>query len=325
LTTDLLFAVLGLCVGNLINLVAIHSISDKPWLVSGLCCDECGHQLGFADQIPLLSFLACAGHCRYCKRAISWQFPLVELGTAFMFVAFIHKWQPGWYLMGMLTLGCTLMVATVTDIRTRLIPHDITYPSMLCGVLFSALVRNDLFGALAGMGISYLIFDFLAHYGLKLYLAWQPKILHQEISGSNPGLIGGADAVLAAVIASWLGCQRLIVALLVSIVVGTLIGISAALHEVYTHGNLKKVMRKGLLGAVIGLIALTIPIALMYVVIPDVMIFTVIAGLFGVLLGFVCGVLSAGNREQKPFPFGPALAVGGFVAMFYQSDQSIRL
>jgi leader peptidase (prepilin peptidase)/N-methyltransferase len=319
-----LAAVLGLCIGNLINLIAVQLLAEKPWLSFDTRCEKCGHELGFVDQIPLFSFFVSGGRCRYCKQPTSWLFPSVELGTALLFVFFIYKWSESWYLVGMLVLGCTLIAATVTDIKTRLIPHDITYPSMFCGVLFSALVRHDLLGALVGVGISYLIFDFLAHYGLKIYLTLHPQ-MRSETSGFEVELIGGADAVLAAVIASWLGWQRLITALIVSFIVGAFIGIGYALHQVYTSGELGKTIRAGLLGAVAGGIALMVPIALMNALIRDITLFVVTGGIFGALLGFVCGVVAAGPKEPKPFPFGPALAIGGFVAMFYQADYSGRI
>ena len=74
------------------------------------------------------------------------------------------------YLGGMIFFACTLIAITVTDFKEKLIPHEITYPSMLIGIAFSALVRQDLLGAMAGIGASYILFDFLAFYGLKVYL-----------------------------------------------------------------------------------------------------------------------------------------------------------
>jgi prepilin signal peptidase PulO-like enzyme (type II secretory pathway) len=72
--------------------------------------------------------------------------------------------------IGFVVFACTLISVTVTDFREKLIPHEITYPSMIFGIAFSAFVRHDLIGAMAGIGASYIIFDFLAFYGLKLYM-----------------------------------------------------------------------------------------------------------------------------------------------------------
>lgn len=280
-------------------------------------CPECGHELGFIDQIPLLSVVLLGGRYSYCKHAIPWQFPFIELSTAFMFVVFAHKWEQGWYLAGMLTLGCTLIAATITDIKAQLIPHDITYPSMVCGVLFSYLIRQDILGALAGIGISYLIFDLLAHYGLKAYLLLWSEKLSKEMLESDFQVVGGADAVLAAVIGAWLGWQKLLIALAVSFVIGICIGIVSGLHKAYVHGGFVKGLCIGMLGAVIGFVALSVPLLLMNAVVADITGLAWIVGGCGAILGFVYGITTSVPRESHHFAFAPALAVGGFVAMLY--------
>jgi prepilin signal peptidase PulO-like enzyme (type II secretory pathway) len=321
-TPILLSAVLGLCIGNLINLIAINLLSEQSWLSFRLRCEKCDHELGFADQIPLLSFVLSGGRCRYCKQSMSWLSPFIELSTAVMFVAFINKWDPGWYLAGMLVLGCTLIASTATDIRARLIPHDITYPSMLCGLIFSGCIRHDLPGALIGVGIGYVVFDFLAHFGRKLYLAMHPS-LHEDNTESEVELLGGADAVLAAVIASWLGWMELLTALVISFIVGSIMAVGFAFHRAYIHGEPGKATRAGVIGAFAGAVVLGVPIMLMGPMIGNVTLLIGIAILFGLLFGFALGVIAAGPQDAQPFPFGPALALGGFVAMFYHVNYAL--
>ena len=67
-----------------------------------------------------------------------------------------------------------LIAVTVTDFKEKLIPHEITYPAMIVGILLSTVVRGDFFGTMTGIGASYIIFDFMAFYGLKIYLATHP-------------------------------------------------------------------------------------------------------------------------------------------------------
>ncbi len=52
----------------------------------------------------------------------------------------------------MLYFSAVLIAVTVTDFREKLIPHEITYPSILLGILFSAFIRDDLIGTMAGIG-----------------------------------------------------------------------------------------------------------------------------------------------------------------------------
>lgn len=303
-------------------------------------CAQCRHKFGFDDQVPLVSFFLSGGRCRYCGCGLSWLPSVIEVVTAVMFVVFARKWGLNAQLSGMLIFGCTLIAASVTDIKTRLIPHDITYPSMLAGILFSTAVRNDLFGALAGIGASYVVFDFLAHYGLKLYLSYYVRRAHTPSpSGSENGssnqesvssieqhiqelphdiqVVGGADAVLAAVIAAWLGWQKLLIAFAVSLVAGTLTGIFVLLREIYFLGKLKKCIQIVLITTVVGFIVLSLPIAAVHSFKPDAIEFATLAGIMGAVLGLVFGIIATGPSVPKPFPFGPSLAVGGFVAMFY--------
>lgn len=55
-------------------------------------CLECGHQLAWFDLIPLVSWLSTGGKCRYCKKAIGWFEPLIEIGMALLFVASYLLW-----------------------------------------------------------------------------------------------------------------------------------------------------------------------------------------------------------------------------------------
>ncbi len=57
-------------------------------------CEHCVHVLSVSDLVPLLSFLLLRGRCRYCKKPISWQYPLVEVGTGLLFAALVFKVSP---------------------------------------------------------------------------------------------------------------------------------------------------------------------------------------------------------------------------------------
>jgi len=96
----LLFAFLfGLVVGSFLNAV-IFRIHQGESLKGRSFCPFCRHQLATKDLVPILSFLLLGRKCRYCRKPISWQYPLVELFTAlvFSFVAFQTLYPEGVFL-----------------------------------------------------------------------------------------------------------------------------------------------------------------------------------------------------------------------------------
>ena len=65
---------------------------------TGSHCPQCRHPLSAFDNIPLVSWLALRGRCRYCKARISWQYPLVELLTAVASAVVAWRFGFGWQL-----------------------------------------------------------------------------------------------------------------------------------------------------------------------------------------------------------------------------------
>ena len=199
LERDLLAVAIGLCVGSFLCLLALRTLAEKP-LFSTLFgrsqCPNCEHTLNFFDLIPVLSFILLARKCRFCKEPISWRYPFCEITTAIAFLVVLYHYQiPAeeanrmWPALinsvgldlAIITFFCILITVCVTDFKEKLIPHEITYPSIVVGIAFSAIMRNDLLLSLAGIGISYILFDFLAFYGLKFYyLTHAEKMAQRE-------------------------------------------------------------------------------------------------------------------------------------------------
>jgi prepilin signal peptidase PulO-like enzyme (type II secretory pathway) len=194
---DILAAIIGLCVGSFLNVLALRTLAEKPFwqtLIGSSACPGCDHRLGPLDLIPILSYIMLGGKCRYCKQQISWSYPVVEVVTAIAFVVVLHHYQviPGSSfssddVVRAVVLDCSMLVflgiliaVCVTDFKEKLIPHEITYPSILIGIAFSAWARQDLMPTLAAIGISYILFDFLAFYGLKAYY-----LMHRDAEGAK--------------------------------------------------------------------------------------------------------------------------------------------
>lgn len=139
-------------------------------------CPSCHHPLSAADLVPVLSWLGLRGKCRYCKQAISIQYPLVELLTALLFVLSYLLWpqsitgsQITVFVLWLLLLP-GFMALIVYDLKWYLLPNRIIYPLTGLAGLFAcieaataphplvALLQTVLAVAVGG-GIFYVLFQ----------------------------------------------------------------------------------------------------------------------------------------------------------------------
>ncbi len=186
---ELLAAAIGVCVGSFLNVLALRSLSGESLITPLSNCPKCKHRLGVLDLVPIVSYFCLAGRCRHCKEKISWHYPAVEALTACLFAGIAHHFARPIFeasperavtTVAMLIFTSVLVAVTVTDFKEKLIPHEITYPSIIIGLFYSGAVRHDLPGALAGVGVSYILFDFIAFYGLKIYYFMHPELRQDE-------------------------------------------------------------------------------------------------------------------------------------------------
>lgn len=139
--------VLGLCLGSFVNALVyrLHeqsrksSKSKKLSIVNGRSiCVHCGHVLSWRDLIPVLSWTLLRGRCRYCNKPVSWQYPVVELAVAGLFVISYLFWPvieaPLDSLDSYVNFIAWLAVLTgftalfIYDLRWMLLPNRIIYP-----------------------------------------------------------------------------------------------------------------------------------------------------------------------------------------------------
>lgn len=356
--------VAGAITGNFLNILALRSLEEKSIFGLKSNCPKCKKSISLLDQIPIISYFALKGRCRNCQSKISWHYPVVELFTALWFMLVVYTFGITYDTLGMLFFSSALIAICVTDFREKLIPHEITYPSIIIGLIFSAYIRKDFMGAMVGVGASYILFDYLAFYGLKLYLHQHPELnerdddnrrtqrhiayakrqLRRKSALASRGgkgfkvkrlvsrgtadreedieVMGGGDAVLSALISAWLGWQSLCVALLIGFLSGCLLGAVYLMVEMHKASILKKAVVPSIVGF---LAAFSLVFGVLFALskamgmsgpLPGWVLLAVFSGLCGALLG----VILKGKPVSKPFPFGPALAVGAAAAIFYSPE-----
>ncbi|MGY3858196.1 prepilin peptidase [Aeromonas intestinalis] len=180
-------------------------------MVPRSCCPHCGHAITAIENIPLLSWLWLKGRCRNCQAPISVRYPLVELLTALLSVVVAATLTPGWGTLAALVLTWTLIALTFIDLDKMLLPDQLTLPLLWAGLLFNLLVGFVSLGdAVAGAMAGYLVL-------WSLY--WAFKLL----TGKEG--MGYGDFKLLAALGAWLGWQALPIVLLLSSLVGAVIGI----------------------------------------------------------------------------------------------------
>ena len=201
---------LGLVLGSFMN-VCIYRIPRKESIVyPSSHCPECGTPIRFRDNIPLLSFLLLGGKCRFCKKSIPLQYPVVEGISGLLSLALVLKTGLTLSYPFLLLFVLSLVTISIIDLQQMIIPDVITIPGMLVGLgvslfPFSPPWYESLIGLLAGGG------------GLLLV-----ALAYYWISGKEG--MGGGDVKLLAMIGAWMGWKALPLVLLLSSLSGTLVG-----------------------------------------------------------------------------------------------------
>ncbi|HVL76375.1 MAG TPA: A24 family peptidase [Noviherbaspirillum sp.] len=257
-----LFAsIFGLLVGSFLNVV-IHRVprmmqresdnyvaheSGQPLphtdrynlMVPRSSCPHCGHQITALENIPVISYLVLGGKCASCKAPISARYPAVELLTAVLSALMI--WQFGSGVAGFAALVFTwlLIAMTFIDADTQLLPDDLTLPLLWLGLLVNLNATFvPLHEAVIGAAAGYLVL-------------WAVYWVFKLATGKEG--MGYGDFKLLAALGAWMGWKMLPLIILLSSLVGAVVGIALILFA--RHGRDKPIPFGPYLAAA-GLIAL---------------------------------------------------------------------
>ena len=225
---------LGLCVGSFLNVV-IHrlpKIMEQEWQAQ--CaelhgeststaahlslakprsrCPVCGHQITALENIPVLSYLLLKGKCSGCGTSISARYPIIEILTGLLSAYTAWHFGPTLQAAGALLLVWSLIALAAIDFDTQLLPDAITLPLLWLGLVFNlANTYVDLPAAVVGTMAGYLAL-------------WTVFWLFKLATGKEG--MGYGDFKLLAALGAWLGWQMLPTIILLSSVVGAIVGIT---------------------------------------------------------------------------------------------------
>jgi leader peptidase (prepilin peptidase)/N-methyltransferase len=206
----LLAGLIGLCIGSFLNVVIYRLPRGQSLVTPPSRCRNCNYLLRWYDNVPVLSWLFLRARCRNCGTPVSWQYPVVELVTAALFVLVVWLTPLGPLVFSRLLLVSILVALFGIDLEHQILPNSITLPGIVIGVMFSAIappgIKDSLIGAVLGGGILYAI--------AGGYYLWRRE------EGMGMG-----DVKMLAMIGAFLGWKAVLVTLVLSSFSGAIIGL----------------------------------------------------------------------------------------------------
>jgi len=184
-------------------------------------CPRCQSPIKAYQNIPVISYIFLKGQCANCKNPISLRYPLIEAFTAItsIIVAWHFDYTP--QAAFALVLTWVLIALSFIDIDHQLLPDSITLPVLWIGLALSLFdvytdTQASIIGAIAGYMVLWTIYQ-----GFKL------------VTGKEG--MGYGDFKLLALFGAWLGWQTLPLIILLSSLVGAVIGITMIIFAKRDH------------------------------------------------------------------------------------------
>ncbi|MEX0606063.1 MAG: A24 family peptidase [Marinobacter sp.] len=230
-------AIFSLCIGSFLNVVILRlpKMMHQDWRCQceeflelpdaqrkpeekvtlstpNSICPSCGHEIKPWENIPVVSYLFLRGKCSSCKSPISARYPVIEACTALFSVFTIYLMGPTLAGLCSLLLVWALVALTMIDFDTQLLPDSITLPLLWLGLILNAVgVLTDFESAFWGAVAGYLSL-------------WSVYWLFKLVTGKEG--MGHGDFKLLGALGAWLGWQLLPAVILLSSVVGAVVGVS---------------------------------------------------------------------------------------------------
>lgn len=214
----LIAGLLGALIGSFLN-VCIYRLPRQESIVwPGSHCPRCAQPIAWYDNIPILSYLALAGRCRYCTAHISYRYPLIEFLNAAGYVGVVWIFGPNAIAVTYGLLYSALLVAAGTDLSHKIIPNALTFPGIIVGlVCATTILPLGFLGSLLGVFVGG---------GILWVLAWvSPYLFGKE------GM-GGGDIKLMAMIGAFLGWKPALITIMIGSLLGSLVGVTLIAAQV---------------------------------------------------------------------------------------------
>jgi leader peptidase (prepilin peptidase)/N-methyltransferase len=148
----------GLAIGSFLNVVAARVPEKRSIVRPGSACMSCGRELGWQENVPVVSWLAQRGRCRGCGAKIGVVYPAVELVTALLIAACFLEF--GWSGTAFVAsfFCATLVVVSATDLSHRIVPNVVVLPAAAIVLVAMTALHPSAEWALGAFGASFFLF-----------------------------------------------------------------------------------------------------------------------------------------------------------------------
>jgi leader peptidase (prepilin peptidase)/N-methyltransferase len=201
----------GLNIGSFLNVVIARVPEGRSIVRPGSHCPRCQAPIRWHDNLPLLSWILLGAKCRDCRLPIPSRYPAVELLTGLLALAIAREYPPGAWAGLLFVFVCLLVAATYIDLDHWIIPHVLTWPGIVLGLVGGRFapdhtVMDALYGAIGGFGI----FALVGIVGARVF---------------RKEALGQGDWWFLAMIGAFLGWKALLPVILLASLQGAFVGI----------------------------------------------------------------------------------------------------
>lgn len=238
--------IFGSIIGSFLNVCIYRLPKEESIVYPGSHCTSCKRSINFYHNIPILSYIFLKGRCSYCNSKIPFIYPTIETLTGLLFVATLWRFGLGPDTIFYLVFICGLIVITFVDLKHMIIPNVITYPGIIVGILYNALITNwhnslesvnsfsfgilNFFELLNEIPILDSLFGVILGGGILLLIAYTYEIIKKRQG------MGMGDVKLLALIGAFLGWQGVFFVIFLSSILGSVVGLSIIIAR---RGDLK--------------------------------------------------------------------------------------
>ncbi len=197
--------VFGFCIGSFLNCVIYRLEKKKSFTRGRSFCPKCKHTLVWYDLIPIFSFLILQGKCRYCRKEISWQYPVTEITTGFLFLLIFNFVGLNFNLIYFLIIACLLELIFIYDLKHYIIPDKLVFSAIgiaLIYNIFTGSLLNSVIAVVVSAGFFFCIWAI-----------------------SRGRWLGFGDVKLAFLMGIFLGFPNILTALFFAFLIGSIVGL----------------------------------------------------------------------------------------------------
>lgn len=208
-------AVLGACTGSFVNCWAWRSSHGLSVLEGRSKCPACGHELGLKDLVPVFSWLASKGKCRYCGKPVAKRYLVVELLAAAVFAGLVASYGLSAEAVELCAFAAVLLFVSLVDIETYRIPNAALLVALGIRLAYMAyaIATGSMTWPEAGM--------YAASGAGTLAVLLIIVLVMDKVLGKDS--MGGGDIKLFAVAALYFGWAQLLLLIVVSCLFGFIV------------------------------------------------------------------------------------------------------